>query len=381
MAKPANNKTPAQIEADIRRTRAEIAQEVDVISDKVSPENLADNAKSALSSAQEALVSTVHDAGSSLTGSTQSWTNSLVEVVKRNPLPATLIGLGVGLLAAGGASAGRSGSADTSGVGTSNRGTSNRGTSGTGNTRSHSGLTVPTSRGYGAGHYGPDTARGVDIDYTPDDPQLPQSASSDDGLWDSTKAKASNLADSAGEQARQAKSGLAGFIDDHPLLAGGAAALLALAVGLSVPTTRQEDELMGEQSDHLLGQAKAKLQDGVEVAKTTAKETLGTVKGEVKDKVGGTTQEVKAKAKSAVVDAKNGVTDKLDDAKVAVKDVAKAAKKTAKKTAKKEAAKRDLTASSSKATKAPKTTGTKSAKASSSKTKKSATGTRSTRTS
>ena len=348
------DKSPAEIEADIRETRARISEEVDALGDKVSPDNIADNTKEAIHSAQEAVVSTVHDLTSSVTSSTDGLASSVVDMVKRNPLPAALIGLGIGLLAAGGASAGRSSNSDSY---DKNKQTGNQ-------NRSWAGPSVPVRNDYGAGHYGSSHSANrryadglnsdglsADTDYTPGTAQLPEPGDSSysSNPLSSVAESAGGFANDAGnyaqEYAQSAKSGLARLLEERPLVVGGLAVIAALALGLALPTTRQEDELMGATSDELLNTAKAKAQDTFEVAKTTAQETAETVKSEVQSKLGSSKEEAKSTLKAEAKEAKHGVKDKLGDAKDAAKDVAEKAKATAKETAQKEADKRNLSSS------------------------------------
>lgn len=57
--------------------------------------------------------------------------------------------------------------------------------------------------------------------------------------------------------------------ESQPLLFGAAASILGLSLAVMLPATRKEDELMGEQRDHLRDEAKQKIQEGVDVTRET----------------------------------------------------------------------------------------------------------------
>lgn len=68
--------------------------------------------------------------------------------------------------------------------------------------------------------------------------------------------------------------------EEVPLAVGAAAMGLGLILGLAVPRTRREDELMGEASDELMGQAKAAGQDLLERGKDIAQSTVSAAADE-----------------------------------------------------------------------------------------------------
>jgi len=88
--------TDAEIErtrAEIERTRADMSETVDAIQERLSPENLKEQAKDRV---REATVGRAQEAGS-----------GIVETIRANPVPAALTGIGLGWLLV---SAGRSSS-------------------------------------------------------------------------------------------------------------------------------------------------------------------------------------------------------------------------------------------------------------------------------
>lgn len=67
---------------------------------------------------------------------------------------------------------------------------------------------------------------------------------------------------------------------DYPLAVGAAFAALGVLAGLVLPRTRKEDELMGEQSDHLVESAKEKGEQVMEAGKAIGERVVDAVKEE-----------------------------------------------------------------------------------------------------
>jgi len=68
--------------------------------------------------------------------------------------------------------------------------------------------------------------------------------------------------------------------DEYPLALGAAFAALGVLAGLALPRTRREDELMGEQSDHVMEAAKEKGEHALEAGKAIGERVLEAVKDE-----------------------------------------------------------------------------------------------------
>lgn len=68
--------------------------------------------------------------------------------------------------------------------------------------------------------------------------------------------KASELGHQATLQARRARLGFWQAMEENPLVVGAAVLALGLFIGLAIPSTDPEDELMGETRDRLLDNVK-----------------------------------------------------------------------------------------------------------------------------
>jgi hypothetical protein len=74
------------------------------------------------------------------------------------------------------------------------------------------------------------------------------------------------------------KEKAAEVFDEFPLAVGAAIAGLGLLVGLTLPRTRREDEIMGEKSDALKLRGREAIHRGIQVAQVTAEETIDEAK-------------------------------------------------------------------------------------------------------
>ncbi len=90
-----NQETSEELRADIERTRGRMSQRIDKIQEQLSPENLKQQA-------QETVSAVVHDSTTALSdyvkANSREMATGLGETIRQNPIPAALIGLGVGWL-------------------------------------------------------------------------------------------------------------------------------------------------------------------------------------------------------------------------------------------------------------------------------------------
>jgi hypothetical protein len=133
------------------------------------------------------------------------------------------------------------------------------------------------------------------------------------GLGHQVTDKASDLRRQAKTQVRRARVGFWQTMEENPLMVGAATLALGVIAGLLIPSTDREDELMGETRDHLLDEAKETGQQMLDKSKHVAEAVADKVKQEARNQ--GLTPE--------------GVVDK-------VKNVAKEATNTAKEEAKRQ---------------------------------------------
>ncbi|HEX3127316.1 MAG TPA: DUF3618 domain-containing protein [Thermoanaerobaculia bacterium] len=142
----------------------------------------------------------------------------------------------------------------------------------------------------------------------------------------SARERASELSWQAREraryQARQAQMGFWQSMEERPLAIGAAALALGVVAGLMAPSTRKENELMGETRDRLMERAKEVGEEALEKGKQVASVAVDTLKQEaerqdltpeklaekVRTVATEATNKVKEEGKKQATDLKNSVT-------------------------------------------------------------------------
>jgi uncharacterized protein YjbJ (UPF0337 family) len=118
------------------------------------------------------------------------------------------------------------------------------------------------------------------------------------------KGQAQALKGKAKYQARRAKTGLWQTLEENPLIVGAATLALGVIAGLAIPETEKENELMGETRDRLVEEVKEAGQQTLEKGKHVAEAVADKVKDEVKS-AGLTPEGVAEKVKSVAREAVN----------------------------------------------------------------------------
>jgi len=86
-----------------------------------------------------------------------------------------------------------------------------------------------------------------------------------------------------GDQARQASSGFRRMLRDNPLTVGALAVGLGAGVGLAVPQTSKEHEVMGQAHDNLVERTQEKAQEAQEKVQRVAEEAQGAAQQEAEN--------------------------------------------------------------------------------------------------
>lgn len=108
--------------------------------------------------------------------------------------------------------------------------------------------------------------------------------------------------------------------DEYPLAVGMGFAALGALLGLVIPHTRREDELMGETSDHLMEEAKEKAEELLQSGKAVGARVVGAAKEEARAQ--GLSGETLAATFSDIVDRGSEVVKKAkQEASHAAEDV------------------------------------------------------------
>lgn len=246
-----------QLRADIEDTRADMSQTLNEIQERLSPENLMDQAKEAVRDATigkvEKVMGQVSETLSAVTEPAREVAgragNAIKEVgttvgdqIWKNPIPLALIGLGVGML-----------------VMKNYRGQSY----GNGSTQRK----FPQGRNssYSLGDVG-----------QPRQTQQQQSTAS--SALNQVKDTASDLANRStqtlnelGTKAKNSASRFGEIMRDNPLAAGAVAIAAGTAVGLLIPSTQFESEYIGETGERLVDRVEDAARDALGKVQDAAK--------------------------------------------------------------------------------------------------------------
>lgn len=285
------NRSPEEIESDIERTRADFSSTIDAIQRKLSPSAMMDDA--------------VDYALSTTPG---AFSMNLVNQVRDNPIPVALIGIGIAWLMASGRTSQAMDSSYQRGSRSLRRPMSDGmyqddylaardyGVDG----QSEGVMQQMASKASGAAEGIKDTASQVGQ-------RISNTASSvTDKLHQATQSARSQFEESAEtvqqrldtmrrksqEKAMYAKDRTAQMLEEQPLVFGALGLALGAALGAALPTTRRENELMGDMRDSLVDRAKETAREQAETIKQTAQRVAETAKHEVERVAGDMTNAI-----------------------------------------------------------------------------------------
>lgn len=277
-----NNRSPEEIESDIARTRADFSSTIDAIQHKLSPSEMMDNA--------------VDYALSTTPG---AFSMNLVNSVRDNPIPVALIGIGIAWLFAADrrrveyepvaryprslrrpVRSGYEGmdeedyyAARDYGTGDTDEGLMQRMAAKTSDTAQ--GLKESASN---VGQKISDTASAV----TGRVQQAGQSARARlQESADSAQARMSEMGRRSQVRMERAKDRFGQMMDEQPLVLGALGLAIGAALGAAIPSTRRENEMMGNVRDDLLERAKETAREQAETLKQSAQRVADTARHEV----------------------------------------------------------------------------------------------------
>lgn len=323
---------PAQIREDIQQTRAEMSGTIDALQEKLNPDRLKEQvsetvqehiaaAKEQVSDAVHEQVDMVkehiHDAtigraermASNFGDSARDTGSGVMETIKRNPVPAALAALGIGWLwmnRQNGASKAPSQYRYTSGA--------------------REGYAYGQNPPYGYGSNYTESAYRSDSLYPASDTYrgsgrgTGQGSDSDQSLTDRAGDVAGQAKEKVGDVAGQAQERVGQFADqaqekvgqftdqaqygarqmqsrfdstlrENPLALGAVVVAAGIAVGLSLPETPWEDQLMGEARDNVVQKAQGAAQETIEKVQQVAQQVQEPAKQAVQQMKETATQE------------------------------------------------------------------------------------------
>ena len=300
---------PDAIRANIERTRAEMSSTIDQIQDRLAPSNLAEQAKDAV---REATIGRVEDMWQSAGDNVEYARQSMFETVRSNPIPAAMVGIGLGWLLM------------------NRRSAPQPRYSGRGSYRGD--RWEAYDRGYRAydespRYYDRETQYGGQRSYS--EARFSEGRYRDDepGIADRARQTAGNVAGSVAETAsdvagsvRDTASDVAGnvrstasdvadrardtasdlaeraqygaqrvedrvgtLMSDNPLALGAVALIAGIGVGLALPQTERENEWMGDARDRVVDQAQDVARDAIDRAKSVASDVADQATSSVQE--------------------------------------------------------------------------------------------------
>jgi ElaB/YqjD/DUF883 family membrane-anchored ribosome-binding protein len=229
MSENYEHKSPEQIQRDIERTRAEMGNTLDTIRQKLSPGQLLDEAIDYLK-------------GRGLS----QFSSNLGETVKQNPIPVSLIGIGIAWLAMAG-----SRPPYTSNTWTTTGHTYSKVGEAAGSVTAKAGQVIQGARA----HVGEAGGRMGEMAHNAQE-RIGEVRERIGEAAHSARHQVGEAADRLRYQTVRTKDAYNYLRTEQPLILGVLGFALGAALGAGLPPTRQEDELMGETRDEYVHRAK-----------------------------------------------------------------------------------------------------------------------------
>jgi ElaB/YqjD/DUF883 family membrane-anchored ribosome-binding protein len=288
-----SEKSPEDIEREIEQTRNRMSRDIDELGGRLSPSNLKEGAKTAIKNV-------AHDAVSNVGEQARRTGSRLVEAIRENPLPVIAVGAGVTWLL-----------------------TKRSNTEFSGDRMARYAYTGPDRRQGGTWQQGSGIKARVGEAVSGVKETVSEAASGIAGraseLASGTQERLGELSGEARRQTQRVKTNLERASEENPLLVAIGAAVAGLALGLLLPGTEKENELMGSTRDQLVDRAGQTAERVKEAAVEAGREVKETVKAEVQDRA----PEIKEAVQQAGQQVKEQVKESARRVKNEAKDAAK----------------------------------------------------------
>jgi hypothetical protein len=281
-------KKPAEIEAEIARTRSDLSETLEALEDKLAPRQLL----------ERGLDMVRHSMDGNSTG-------RIGETLRENPVPLALIGLGLGWLMLSKTGAGRSAgeytrrlrsrAGDAAGsIGGRVRGLVERaeGTYAHAWTKREEEPRRAAADMHGGSAYGERAYGATGGERGAMAGSAGQIAEYGRHAWES----AGDYAGQAGRQIGQARDRFGEFMEEYPLAVGALGFLAGAVVAASLPSTSWEDEYLGETRDDLWRQAEAAGRDVFDRSQELASTAASAAADAARDAINQTAEAVKEEA-------------------------------------------------------------------------------------
>ena len=297
-----SDKSPEEIEREIEQTRSRMSRDIDELGDRLRPDNLKEEAKAAIKNV-------AHDAVSNVGEQARRTGSRLAEAIRENPLPVIAVGAGVTWLLT------KRSSSDISGDRMARYAYTGPDRRQGGSWQQGSGIKARVGEAVSGVK---ETVSGVKETVSEAAGGIAERASE---LASGTQERLGDFSNQARSQTRRIKTNLQQASEEKPLVVAIGAAVVGLALGLLLPRTERENEVMGATRDRLVDRAGETAERVKEAAVEAGREVKETVKAEVQDRA----PEIKEVVQQAGQQVKEQVKESARRVKNEAKDAAKKA--------------------------------------------------------
>jgi len=303
-----------QLQAQIEETRSQMGETIDAIQERLSLQNISEQVKEQVSEQISSALETAKDSVYSATignlgkvgkfmqefGKEVSKTE-VVKTARSNPFPLVLIGLGVGLLAYELSGKNKRRNYRYQKHEDKNRDYADRnrqyGSSAMSSLKS-AGSTLSGTASNAYSSVSETTGNALESVKDAANSAYGNVTDAANRAYSSVSDYASTAYDRAGEYGTQAREQYDYYIEENPLAIGAVALAVGAAVGMAIPSTRYENQVMGEYSQQLLDRAQTAAGDLVDRVKEVATEAQNTIGDEVRTAVDNTKKTITNEAKT-----------------------------------------------------------------------------------
>jgi gas vesicle protein/uncharacterized protein YjbJ (UPF0337 family) len=315
----------AAIRADIRETRERMSQTLDGIGDRLNPQHIKQQVKQNI---RDATIGRAEHMARNVADRATETRRGVVDAIRDNPIPAAMVGIGLGWLLYNGRRAEET--PNQAGLGYWTGSDGQQGPPAPGIYDEPSTMDRATDWAAGATSGVRDRAQELTGRAQETVGDLAGRAQETVGdLAGRTRQATSQMADRAGEmlgdtasRARAAAGSLAeqtryqsgrlehrfhDAIAESPLVVGAAVIALGITAGMAIPSTRRESELMGARRDELFDRARdmaqettGKVQQVAQRVATEARSTVSEVASDIRSTVTEAAQDLQTTAREAV---------------------------------------------------------------------------------
>jgi ElaB/YqjD/DUF883 family membrane-anchored ribosome-binding protein len=310
-----NEDNTAEIRANIDQTRTEMSETIDAIQERLSPQHLKEQVKEqvreqfheAKATVREATIGKAEEMVRNAGDTINEARYSLMETIRDNPIPAAMVGIGLGWLFMNRRSAPSRGSMryrdeiryrGARPYYTDEYGYASDSMYPSGQHRSGGGMVEQGQRAVGETFQRAQETAGEVVnraqqrvgDVTDKAQEtvgnvVSQAQETAGNVVSQAQETAGYIADQAQYQAQRVEERFKQTLYENPLAVGAVALALGTAVGFTLPQTERENELLGEARDNLIDRAQEVAQDTVEKVKQVAGDVLDQAQTTVQESV------------------------------------------------------------------------------------------------